>query len=122
MPSVVDPVGSSPNAGAQNYVVRYVKLDGTPGDVQAPPEFSVEPAGALGITAFPSTEQGVFKVQFSHTGFEGPTTVTCGQVDGDVGGGVRPIGPFTDTIEARGAVPGVESGTFGPDGEQTAPV
>lgn len=125
MPSTIDSVGSGPDAGAVTYVARYTKLDGSPGDVQAPPEVTLSDPSMATLRAFPSTELGVFEFDVIHdlNPAGGIVIITCGEADGDLGEGIKPIPGGTDVITLNGPAvqPGADTVAFAASGEQHAP-
>jgi hypothetical protein len=118
MPSVIDPIREGRETGAVTYTLTLLKGDGSPGEVQFPPVFTLEPSD-LGSVNFSSPSPGVFAAEVVHNGSIGQAVLTAGQVDGDLGAGEVFIGPFTDTVEFHGEL-GAESGTF-TAGPQHAP-
>jgi hypothetical protein len=118
MPSVIAPIREGRETGAVTYTLTLLKGDGSPGEVQFPPVFTLEPA-ELGSVNSSNVSPGVFSAEVVHNGSVGQAVLTAGQVDGDLGAGEVFIGPFTDTVEFRGDL-GAESGTF-TAGPQHAP-
>jgi hypothetical protein len=118
MSSVIDPIREGRETGAVTYTLTLLKGDGSAGEVQTPPKFTLEPA-ELGDIESANPGPGVFTVDVMHNGSVGQGVLTAHAVDGDLGAGEVLIGPFSDTIEFRGDL-GAESGSF-TAGAQHAP-
>lgn len=120
MPSQIHPAG--PNTGKVVYTATYMKADGSPGELEAPPPFALADPALGNLEDLGMTSPGIFQVAVRHNGSVGMTTITAGQVDGDLGlgeGQVKLIGPFTDSVEFLGQL-GAESATFGAGPEEAA--
>lgn len=119
----IDPIAAGADTGAITFELNLVKVDGSPGEVEAPPSFLLEPPGMGEVVAMPHVaNSGTYAMELRHNGSVGEATLTVGQTDGDLLAGpdhVHPIGPFSKTVMFTAGL-GAASAVFN-GGAQHAP-
>ena len=119
MASEIHPVVAGQPTGKRVYTITYTKGDGSPGEIESPPVPTLSDTSLATVNDEGLVSPGVFQASVVHNGANGVVILTFGQVDGDLGAGVFPIGPFDEQITMLaplGATAGVVAA-----GDETAP-